>query len=260
VDGVNFLNIAHRGFSAAAPENTVAAFEKAIEAGADMLEMDALLTADGEVVVIHDHRVGRTTDGTGLVKDLSYDYIRSLDAGKWFGREFKSERVPLLEEVLDLARRRAMVDIEMKFHRRLPVRELVDKCARIVEKHGMKGEVILSSFALEALAYLHRKAPSFRFAPICRRGLRPTSSSFPVLHGADGVVLNHLFVTRTTVARCHDLGIRVFVYTVNAPRKIEKMVKIGVDGVISDNPAVVNAVLGRILGKDSKRGFHNPAG
>jgi len=226
----------------------MAAFEKAIEAGANMLEMDVMLTGDGQVIVFHDYRLGRTTNGTGLVKRLTLSHIRMLDAGIWFSHRYKEERVPLLDEVLELAKGRVRLNIEMKHRRHNGVHSLVDKCEKIVERHRMDDDVIFSSFNLEALRYLHYKAPQLRFAPLYRHNLNPSPRSFPMQYQAQGVVLNHLFLNQTTVNRFHSLGIKVFVYTVNGVRRIEKMINMGVDGVISDNPSAVGTIAKRILG------------
>ncbi|HUI29837.1 MAG TPA: glycerophosphodiester phosphodiesterase family protein [Candidatus Acidoferrales bacterium] len=247
-DGVEFYNVAHRGFSAIAPENTMVAFEKGMEAGANMLEMDVMMTGDGQVIVFHDYRLGRTTNGNGLVKRSNFNHIRMLDAGTWFSHKYKEERVPLLDEVLEMAKNRIRLNIEMKHRRHNGVYALVDKCLRIVEHRRMGDDVIFSSFNLEALRYLHYKAPHLRFAPLYRHNFNPTPRSFPLQYGAQGIVLNHLFLNRTTVQQFHNLGIKVFVYTVNGLRKIEKTIRLGVDGVISDNPAAVASVTRRIIG------------
>jgi len=247
-DGVKFYNIAHRGFSAIAPENTIAAFEKGIEAGANMLEMDVMMTGDGQVIVFHDYRLGRTTNGSGLVKRSTFNHIKMLDAGIWFGRRYKEERVPLLGEVFEMAEGRVRLNIEMKPRRHNGVQALVDKCEKIVERYRMSDDVIFSSFNLETLRYLHYKAPTLKFAPLYRHNLNPTPRSFPLQYGAQAVVLNHMFLNRVTVRQFHNLGIKVFVYTVNALSRIEKMIRMGVDGVISDDPAAVGSIAKKILG------------
>ncbi len=247
-DGVKFYNVAHRGFSAIAPENTLAAFERAIEAGANMLEMDVMLTADGQVVVFHDYRLGRTTDGSGLIGKTDLNRIRTLDAGVWFSHKFRSEKVPLLDEVLEFAKGKIRLNIEMKLRKHNGVSQLVDRCVKIVERHRMNDEVVFSSFNLEALRVLHYRSPHLRFAPLYRHNLNPTPRSFPLQYHPQGVVLNHLFLNQSTVLAFHNLGMKVFVYTVNGVRRIEKMIKMGVDGVISDNPAAVNSLAKRFLG------------
>ncbi len=241
-DGVQFYNVAHRGFSAAAPENTLIAFEKAVRAGANMLEMDVMLTGDGQVIVFHDYRLGRTTNGTGLVSKLTAARIRSLDAGMWFNERFSGEKVPILDEVLEMAKGKVRLNIEMKPRRHDGVGALVEKCIRAVERHHMSEELMFSSFNLEALRLIHFSKPHLRFAPLYRHNLNPTPRSFPLMYGAQAVVLNHHFLNRTVVRRFHDLGLSVFVYTVNGPRRIEKMIGMEVDGVISDNPALVDSI------------------
>ena len=110
------MRIAHRGASGVglAPENTLAAVEKALEIGVDLVEVDVHLTADGHPVVIHDRTVDRTTDGIGAVETMTLDQIRMLDAGSWFDPAFRGERIPTLEEALDLAHRRALLLVEVK--------------------------------------------------------------------------------------------------------------------------------------------------
>ncbi len=247
-DGVHFFNVAHRGFSAAAPENTLAAFEKGIRAGANMLEMDVMLTSDNQVIVFHDYRLGRTTSGTGLVSRLTAEHVRSLDAGIWFDEAYRHEKVPLLDEVLDLAKGRVRLNIEIKHRRRNGVAQLVERCIRIVERYRMNDEVIFSSFNLEALRILHYSKPHLRFAPLYRHNLNPTHRSFPLQYGAQGVVLNHLFLNQTVVRQFHNLGVNVFVYTVNGMRRMEKMISMEVDGIISDSPEMVNSVAERMIG------------
>ena len=247
-DGVKFYNVAHRGFSAIAPENTLVAFEKAIDAGANMLEMDVMLTGDSHVIVFHDYRLGRTTDGSGVIGKTDLHYIKSLDAGTWFSQRFRSERVPLLDEVLELGRGKVRLNIELKHRRHNGVSQLVERCIKTVERHRMNDEVVFSSFNLEALRVLHVRSPHLRFAPLYRHNLNPTPRSFPLQYNAQGVVLNHLFLNQATVTAFHNLGLKVFVYTVNGIRRIEKMIRMGVDGVISDNPSAVNSLAKKILG------------
>lgn len=241
-DGVTFFNVAHRGCSSTSPENTIASFELAVRTGANMLEMDVMLTSDGHPIIFHDYRLGRTTNGSGLVSRLPLSQIRSLDAGIWFDERFGGEKVPLLEEVLELAKGKIRLNIELKHRRREGISSLVERCLKVVERHRMSDEVMFSSFNLEALRILHYSKPHMRFAPLYRHNLVPTPRSFPIQYGANAVVLNHLFLNATTVRQFHKLGIKVFVYTVNGRRRIERMIAMGVDGVISDNPALVRSL------------------
>ena len=112
------MRIAHRGASRCAPENTLAAFEAAIRQGVDAIELDVRLTEDGVPVVLHDDTLDRTTDGQGPVDALSYQLLRRLDAGAWFGSAFRGERVPTLTEALECARGRCGVNVEIKVDRK----------------------------------------------------------------------------------------------------------------------------------------------
>ncbi|MEE8523355.1 MAG: glycerophosphodiester phosphodiesterase family protein, partial [Thermoanaerobaculia bacterium] len=144
--------IAHRGFSGVAPENTLVAIRKAIDVGADMAEIDVLLSRDRHVVVIHDDTLDRTTDGKGPVEDLSLEELRRLDAGSWFSAEFAGERMPTLAEVLDLVRGRILLNVEIKSE--AVTREIeggiVDRVLRLIAEREMGDQVILSSFEPEA--------------------------------------------------------------------------------------------------------------
>lgn len=245
-DETNFYIVGHRGFSAIAPENTMASFTRAIEAGANMIEMDVMMSVDGGVFVFHDYKLGRTTNGSGVLRRASKSYIRGLDAGSWFSKSYAGERVPYLEEVIELARTKAYINIEIKHKWLEGLHELVDKAVRLVEKYQMMDSCIFSSFNLEALRYLHAKYPEAKFGPLYRHNLNPTSRSFPLKYNAQAVMLNHHFLNSKSIERLHNHGLKVLVYTVNNPNRIEKLIKMGVDGIISDNPELVKKIANRI--------------
>src|SRR5271169_5978050 len=106
--------IAHRGFSEEAPENSLAAFQKAIEANADMIELDVRLSSDGEFIVFHDKKLNRTSEGRGMLKSFSAQELKELDNGSWFSRKFSRERIPLLKDILPLTKRGIGINIEIK--------------------------------------------------------------------------------------------------------------------------------------------------
>lgn len=247
-DETDFFIVGHRGFSAIAPENTIASFIRAIEAGANMIELDVMMSGDGGVFVFHDYKLGRTTNGSGLFRRVSKNYIRGLDAGSWFSKSFAGERVPFLEEVIELAKSNLYINIEIKHKWIDGLHELVDKTVRLVQKHQMMDSCIFSSFNLEALRYLHLKYPEAKFGPLYRHNLNPTPRSFPLKYGAQAVMLSHHFLNRRSVERLHKHGLKVMVYTVNSANRIEKLIKMGVDGIISDDPAMVKKIAHRIAG------------
>ena len=136
---------AHRGASAYAPENTLASFELAIHQEADAIELDAKLTADGQVVVIHDQTVNRTTDGNGRVGKMTLTQIRQLDAGSYFAAAFYDERIPTLEEVFETVGRKILINIELTNYASMKD-SLPEKVADLVRRHQLEKRVMFSSF------------------------------------------------------------------------------------------------------------------
>jgi glycerophosphoryl diester phosphodiesterase len=234
--------IAHRGASGEAPENTPAAFRRALALGVDGVELDVHLSSDGEPVVIHDPRLDRTTDGHGLVTEHSLASIRALDAGRWFGEAFTGERLPTLAEALDLLRPVRVV-IEIKngpiYHVGIAAR-----VAAVVREVGHPN-VTVSSFDHPVL--LEVRAAS----------LLPTAVLFvarpvdPVRLARDaGAACVHpqwAFATPDLVAAAHAAGLCVEAWTVDDPPLIRGLIAAGADGIMSNHPARLQAVL---AGKD----------
>lgn len=229
--------IAHRGFSGAAPENTLAAFKKGIEIGSDMIELDVHLSRDGEIVVIHDETLERTTNGKGMVADHTLQELKSVDAGSSFGPAFAGEKIPTLKEVLDLAKGRVLVNIEIKnpTHQRYSIIDLTEKTLREVEKAGVIDKVIFSSFNPVSLEWIGKKEPRAQTAFLFHRPWNslpdiPGSQEYSVLN------LRNIHLTREKVAEIKKAGKRVNVYTVNPGEEIRKFVDWGVDGIITNYP------------------------
>lgn len=155
---------AHRGFSEAYPENTLLAFEKAIEAGADRIETDLALTKDGVVVLMHDNTVDRTTDGQGGVAAFTLEELKRLDAGSWKSPEFAGERVPTLAEALELTAGRAELNLEIKSNGRTrsSVRATIAAAAAVILEHDALDRVVFSSFDYEALLRVREHLPEAR--------------------------------------------------------------------------------------------------
>ena len=186
--------IAHRGFSGAAPENTLAAFEKAIEVGADMFELDVLLSRDGRVVVIHDDTLDRTTDGEGKVAAFTLAELKKLDAGSWFSAEFAGERIPTLEEALRLAKGCILVNVEIKTE--AVGRGVVAKALEVIDELDMKDNVVISSFDPTALAKARELHPGIRTASLfdaeLQKGMSPEAVLFFTLNHEDFSFVIHL--------------------------------------------------------------------
>jgi len=244
------LMIAHRGYRAKYPENTLAAFRAAADAGVQMIELDVTLTRDRKMVVIHDDTLDRTTDGTGRVCDFCLAQLKQLDAGSWFHACFAGERIPTLAEVLDMASNRMMVNIEIKpeaFEPSAPADAIEHQVMDLVRKHSAEDAVLISSFEhkiLErislfpdppALGVLTENMSTEKIVPLCKkiRAFCWNPDSF--------------CVNRQEINLIHQTGCRVFPYTVNQRKKIEKLLEMGADGVFTDDPMVMRGEESRII-------------
>jgi len=234
--------IAHRGFSAVAPENTLAAFRKAIDIGADMIELDVLLSKDGEVVVIHDSKVNRTTDGIGLVRNLTLKELKRLDAGSWFDRAFSGERIPTLAEVFELAKGRILLNVEIKSGAVLPQgfqvsNGIEERVARLVEEYDLEQDVVISSFKPLALERIKEIDPHLK-TELLHTGFffkhRPLTMVRKVHASAFNCDRRRL--TRGMVTSLHKHRVKVNVYTVDRQKEIEKFISYSIDGIITNYP------------------------
>ncbi len=228
---------AHRGASAHAPENTLAAFELALRQGAPAIELDVKLSADGHVVVIHDPSVDRTTNGKGKVARLSLAELRALDAGSFFSEKYRGEKIPTLEEVFDLVGKRALINIELTNYT-TPRDSLVEEVCRLVREHHMEENVLFSSFLphnLHQAAILLPEVPRGLLALEGWKGL--WMRSFQFFFGNYQAL--HPYVSDVTpqqIASVHRIGRRVHVWTVNDADRIRRLLKWGADGIFTDDP------------------------
>lgn len=238
--------LAHRGDKLHAPENTLPAFEQAIQKGADGIELDVKLTADGHVVVIHDSKVERTTDGSGHVASLTLEALRKLDAGKWFNEKFSGAKVPLLEEVFETVGRDKIINIELKNYSS-PFNDLVQKVCELIRRHNNREQIILSSFYASNLKVAAQAFPEVSRALLAMPGPAGLwARSFGFMFGDYHALHPHTSnTTREQVQRAHRIKRRIHVWTVNAPEEITRMRDWGVDGIITDDPETAVRVLGR---------------
>ena len=229
--------IAHRGFSGAAPENTLVAFKRAMEVGSDMIELDVRLSKDGQVVVIHDDVLNRTTNGAGKVSDYTLEQLKQLDAGAWFGAQFAGERIPTLQEVLELARGRILLNIEIKSGDlgRYDIKDLAQRALQEVERAGMENQVLFCSFDPQALQWVQEKNPRAPTALILNK-----KWDFPheVTGGKNFTLLSvrKSVLTPSNLSRAKQKGLKVYVWTLNTEDEMEEFVKLGVDGIITNYP------------------------
>ena len=228
---------AHRGASAHAPENTIAAFEMAVEHGADALEMEVRLTADNHVIVIHDHTLDRTTDGTGSVRKKQLSEIAGLDAGSHFDSQYKGESIPLLEQVLTRFTGRIFINLELK-NESSPFNHLPVRVIELVRSAGFQEQVLISSFNPITLYRCQRMAPEIPLGALSYPGLKGT----PMRNWAGGLFNVKALHVETgdidlpLVEHAHRRNLRLHVYTVNRVADIERMLDMNVDGIFTDDP------------------------
>ncbi len=234
-EGVDAMNRpfiwAHRGASAKAPENTLAAFSHALADGADGLELDIHLSRDGIPVVLHDDTLERTTDGCGPVSALTLRQLQRLDAGRWFDVDFACERIPTLESVLRAFGGQLRLNLEIKdVAAGMAVIEMLDDYPA--------AEAVLSSFNLESLRQLRTSQPELPLAVLYESGNRYRTLKFAETLAATAFHPRADHVSRPLIHACKTLGLPVYVWTVDNPVDARALLRSGVDGLFTNDPAV----------------------
>ena len=232
-----FLITAHRGASGLAPENTIAAIQEAIECGANYAEIDVHLTADGEVVLMHDDSVNRTTDGEGNIWELTLEELEGLDAGSWFSEEFTGEPVPTLRDVIRLASGKIKLNIEIKVSEEEP--DIATAVVGIIRTEKFTRSCMVTSFDRETVEEVRRIAPKIITGLIFGR-------DYPadVLEGEWEVLsCNQEIVNQNFVNRAREAGKKIHVWTVNDEMAMTRLINLRVDGIITNYPDLLNEVL-----------------
>jgi glycerophosphoryl diester phosphodiesterase len=227
------LAIAHRGASGYAPENTFAAFRRAIALGAGFIETDLQLSRDARLVAIHDATVNRTTNGQGAVHDMTLAELRRLDAGSWFGSEFAGERIPTIEEILEFANKHDVVFyLEMK-----PSGSWGGEHALIsaLRESGEIARTVVISFDAAILVGVRKIEPTL-MTGLLFEGHIPNPLDKAIEIGARQLVVRGDLVTPRLLKEARGRDLQVVCWTVNHPGHMRLLVQAGVDGIISDYP------------------------
>lgn len=222
---------AHRGASADAPENTLHSFEKAIELGADYIELDVQQTADGQLVVFHDKNLKRTTGMDALLSEKTYEEISSLDCGGWFSEDFKDTPIMLFSDALDYTKDKIKLNVEIK--KCDNITEVARNIAATIEEYDCVKDCYVTSFSYQALKAVKEVNPSIKTGIISNV---MTYNSYTKLKHIDAISLNKLFATQNIVNMAHANGKKIFVWTVNDSYEIDKYLTMGVDNIITDSP------------------------
>lgn len=236
------INIAHRGASGYAPENTIAAYDLAVKMKSDYFEVDVQRSKDGELVILHDTTVDRTTNGTGKVGDLTLAELKSLDAGSWFSPRFQGEEIPTLEEILDRYKgKRSGILIELKNPELYPGIE--KQLADLLKKkrmHKRTGKVIVQSFNHESIQTYHQIQPSVPLGVLISYTQYKNGISDEQIDAfasyAQYFNPNKSLVDSDLVKRVHQRGLKIFPYTIQDKEAADQLIKAGVDGIITDYP------------------------
>ncbi len=230
----NALVYAHRGGREWAPENTMAAFRKSLEARVDGIELDVQRCKTGELVVFHDHDLGRTTNGVGLIKECSLDELQRLSAGSWFDKEFSAEKVPLLKDVLALVDGQLILNIEIK---NLPedYPGIDDDLIELLSEYPYMDKIIFSSFDNRITKRMQSKQPEWNYA-VLLDGIPPDVVEMASFMSAKTWHPYFESLLEDVCEEARKAGLKVNVWTVNGQRDWVKMLKMPVDGIMTDDP------------------------
>ncbi|KZE70455.1 glycerophosphodiester phosphodiesterase [Paenibacillus elgii] len=234
--------IGHRGAAGEAPENTLASFELALRQGADAIELDVHLSADGEVIVCHDHTVGRTTDGTGAIAELTVAELMRLDAGRWFDERFTGERLPLLEEVFQLVPSEIMINVEVKCSY---TPRLAERLAELLAQYNRLDSVVVSSFNHKVLKQLQEAIPNLRAGLLYVANFVSHRQMAAAAEGLNVYSIHpqHHTIDAGDAAEATGYGLRVYPWTVNEPQDLRRIIDAGVSGIITDFPGRLRNLL-----------------
>ncbi len=232
--------IAHRGASAYAPENTLAAFLKAKQLGFNWVEFDVLMTHTGDAIVFHDHDLARTTNGAGMVESYSYDYLKTLDAGSWFDPLFSDQSIPLLKDVLHLLHGQHLAaNLEIKSG--LKKEQIaVQRVFEVLQENAMQlpSPLLISSFSREVLRTA-RKISSTALLGLLFNEWQEDWNHFAEEVQCISIHANQALLTQAKAAEIKEKGYLLLSHTVNDTHRAKELLSWGVDAVFSNCPAVI---------------------
>lgn len=261
----DFKIIAHKGASGYAPENTLAAFELAVEEGADMIEIDVHLTADNEVIVFHDEELGRTTNGTGKVHEHTLAQIKELDAGSWFSDKYIGEKVPTLRETIDSihGKLHCLIDIKSKGHEFYE--GFAERIVDIIDEKGAKDWCIIQSYEQDYLEAAYSRDSTVQMKKLLLGEDESPLFSFYVNtksfmtnrnkhHFYETLNPHYTSLSQRRIFRLHAKQYKVYTYVVNEREDMIKMLNMGVDGIITDFPDKLSQIRRELEAIDAKKG------
>jgi glycerophosphoryl diester phosphodiesterase len=236
--------IAHRGASAYAPENTISAFQKAIDMGLNAVEFDVQFTLDGKAVVTHDYNLERTSNGSGYIKDFNLSQLRELDFGKWFDEKYINEKIPTLEEVLSKVKNNYFINIELK-------RDNNDKrffsktIIETIEKFDIREKVLISSFDHNLLKDLYKTDNNLKIALLFPKEIERNFDNLKEYIDRLEIKVSAInphkdSLNEVSVKNIKKLGLKINSYTINEIDDYTRLKNLGVDAVFTNFPDLVN--------------------
>lgn len=241
---MHYTKIGHRGAAGLAPENTLSAISLGLENSVDRIEIDVQQSKDSVIVLKHDITLDRTTNGEGLVKDKTYSELAKLDAGLWFDKKFKNEKIPTLEDAIKEVIGKSKLIIEIKKGNNF-YDNIEEQIIEIINRNNYKQWCIIHSFDSEVLERIHQKDPSIELHKLLfvKFSLLPlifdngfNVYDFNKYSYIDEYSINYKFANKRFISKIHSLGKKVNVWTVNNSEVIKELIAIGVDGIITDFP------------------------
>lgn len=244
------LIIAHRGGANLVPENTLAGFKNAINLGVDMIEIDVHLSKDSNIIVMHDGKIDRTTNGSGEIKDMTLSEIKKYDAGSWFSEKFRDERVPTLDETFNTINGKAILLIEIKDgDERYP--GLEKKVVESIHKHNANEWTVVQSFNKNSILRIKKMDPSIityylvssKFDDLYLSIAEKIKAGEKIEKQFDGIAPQYSHLDSAKVEIMHRAGFKVFTWTVDDPKDMVEMININVDGIITNSPDKLKQIL-----------------
>ncbi|TVQ02531.1 MAG: hypothetical protein EA359_11475 [Balneolaceae bacterium] len=247
VFGRKFLVIAHRGASFDAPENTMAAFHLAHRLQADMIELDVQLSSDGIPVVFHDSKLDKKTNGTGRISNYSLEELKMLDAGSWFSDAFAGERIPRLAEVLNWAKDKILVNIEIKPEAVSDDAKdgIEKKTTVLVKDFGMENEVIISGFDYRTIRRVKEFMPAVHTGLLYHREVSKGSDYDKLVqqNKADFFHCSWREIGERQAKLLNNANVPFLIYTLNSTKLMKKMIRIGASGIFTDKPGLLRRLI-----------------
>lgn len=241
-DSSNVMIMAHRGFSSAAPENTIPAFQAAVDCGAKAVELDVQMLKDGTIIVLHDDNLKRTTGFDKNVWEVTYDEIKYLDNGSFFSPEFANTRIPTLDEVIRYFNGKLYINIEIK--RTGHDEGIEDKVVEIIRNNHFQDQCDVTSQDYDTLKYIYERYPDILLAYTSVVGIGDIQN----LEAMDIISIQETFANYETVEAMHRAGKRVFVWTVNESATMDRLISLGVDAILTNDPVLGQEVLAQHQG------------